>query len=308
MHARKQNPLRSFSYRAKDEICTREIAEGTAELTGMLLAAASFDDAPGACRVRLTTENLPVAKRLVQELSAMGVHGPSVSVRHNANRHTYTVTVSDAGPILEALHIAQASERQSVPPECLRTEEQRTALLRGAFLACGSISNPRKNYHLELAIGDRAVADTLRGILSEFSIRSNVVPRKEHFVLYLNEGDSITALLALIGAHTSILNLENVRILKETRNNVNRAVNCETANINKTVNAAQKQVDSIRIIERKIGLGQLSRSLREAAELRLEHPEASLQELCELCGTTKSGMNHRLRKINAIARSLAEEV
>ena len=123
-------------------------------------------------------------------------------------------------------------------------------------------------------------------------------------MVYLNEGDGIAALLTLIGAYSSILNLENVRVLKEMRNNVNRAVNCETANINKTVNAAMTQVMNIHKIERTIGLGSLSVPLREAAELRLANPEATLTELCELGGTTKSGMNHRLRKINAIAQEL----
>ena len=103
------------------------------------------------------------------------------------------------------------------------------------------------------------------------------------------------------------MNLENVRILKETRNNVNRAVNCETANINKAVDAALVQIRSIELIDREMGLGKLSASLQEAARLRLQYPEATLQELCELSGTTKSGMNHRLRKINAIARDITGE-
>lgn len=303
---RRTSAPRSFSYHAKDEICKRDIDDGRSELIGMLLASASVREGPSGRMLRLTTESLPAAKRLVRIVNIENLEHGAVRVAHNANRHTYTVTVSGAGALLQALDLAPGDD--TVPEQATRTEAQRVALVRGAFLACGSISNPRKNYHLEFSLGSKALADTIRDILSEFSIRSNIVPRKEHFVLYLNEGDSITALLALIGAHTSILNLENIRILKETRNNVNRAVNCETANINKTVNAAQTQVNSIRCIERRMGLDHLSDALREAAELRLEHPEASLQELCELCGTTKSGMNHRLRKINAIARSLSEEV
>lgn len=143
-------------------------------------------------------------------------------------------------------------------------------------------------------------------ILQEFEIKAKKNSRKQNYVVYLKEGDSIIKLLALIGAHTSILNFENIRILKEMRNNVNRAVNCETANINKTVIAAIQQLESIQIIEEHLGLDQLSDSLRQAAELRAEHPEATLQELCEMCGTTKSGMNHRLRKINKIAQSLVQ--
>ena len=144
----------------------------------------------------------------------------------------------------------------------------------------------------------------LYSILLKNEIRAKIIHRKQSFVVYLNEGDSISNLLALIGAYSAVLNFENVRVLKEMRNNVNRAVNCETANINKTVNAAMAQLESIRRIEKEIGLENLSDTLREAAELRLEYPEATLSELCELGGTTKSGMNHRLRKLNAIALDL----
>lgn len=298
---------KSFSRLVKDDICTKPTERAQAELAGMTLAAGDIDASDSEATVRYTTEHLPSAKRLmdiVRNETGLQPHVHMARVRSHSAR---TVVVEHAAPMLEMLEITGGKDMAS-PPRWLEKEADRTAMVRGAFLACGTVSNPRKNYHLEFVLASESFAHMLRDILHEFSIRSNIVTRREHFVLYLNEGDGIAALLALIGAHASILNFENVRILKETRNNVNRAVNCETANINRTVNAAQAQVDSIRLIEREIGLDQLTDALREAAELRLEHPEASLQELCELCGTTKSGMNHRLRKVNAIARALSGEV
>lgn len=282
--------------------------EPARELAAMTLTAAAIHGSGANLQLAYSTENLPVAKRIVRIVRDCFGAQARVETSRAITRNARTVIVDDAGPLLEKLGLnadaLRGTESFQVPDE----DGARIAILRGAFLAGGSVSNPRKNYHLEIVTDSEPFAVLLRNILDGFAIRSNVVPRRERFVLYLNKGDGIAALLALIGAHASILNLENVRILKETRNNVNRAVNCETANINKTVNAAQTQMDSIRRIERDMGLGRLSAPLREAAELRLEHPEASLQELCELCGTTKSGMNHRLRKINAIARALSEEV
>ena len=306
MGVKRASGPKSFSYLAKDEICTREISHGRAELAAMTLASGTMSATNGDCTICYTTESLPAAKRLVEIIRSEFGLSPAVRLASTRGRSARTVVVAHAADMLDALGVLP--DTGTLPAHLISTEQNRISVLRGAFLAGGSVSDPRKNYHLEFVTGTLRFAEVLRDILGGFSIRSNIVPRREHFVLYLNEGDGIAALLALIGAHTSILNMENVRILKETRNNVNRAVNCETANINKTVNAAQTQVNSIRLIDREIGLGQLSAPLREAAELRLDHPEASLQELCELCGTTKSGMNHRLRKINAIARALSGEV
>jgi len=194
------------------------------------------------------------------------------------------------------------------PPEYMTKKDCcKAAMLRGAFLGGGSVSNPKRNYHLEFVHNSESIARLTKSLLAKFDIKAKFIRRKQNYVVYLNEGDGIAAVLAVTGAHTSILNLENVRVMKEMRNNVNRAVNCETANINKTVNAAMAQVNSIQIIEEHIGIEKLSDPLKEAARLRLTYRVATLQELCELCGITRSAMNHRLRKLNAIAEKLHGE-
>lgn len=179
----------------------------------------------------------------------------------------------------------------------------RRAYIRGAFLAAGSISDPRKAYHLEIVCKTPAQAEQLRDILNSFDTDAKIVRRKRHYVVYLKEGAQIVDALNVMEAHVSLMNLENVRILKEMRNSVNRKVNCETANIGKTVNAAVRQVDDIQLIQEHMGLSALPESLQEIAAVRLEHPEMPLKDLGQLLDPPvgKSGVNHRLRRISEIA-------
>lgn len=182
----------------------------------------------------------------------------------------------------------------------------RRAFLRGAFLCAGSISDPEKFYHFEIVCSTLAKARQLQELIRSFEVDAKVVSRKRHEVVYVKEGAQIVEILGLMGANISLLNLENVRILKEMRNSVNRQVNCETANINKTVNAAVKQVEDITYIRDTIGLQKLPDNLEEIAELRLAYPQASLKELGMLLSPQvgKSGVNHRLRRIGGIAEEL----
>jgi len=183
------------------------------------------------------------------------------------------------------------------------------AFIRGAFLAVGSISDPEKGYHVEFVCEGEDEARLLRNLLESFDIEARILERKEHFVVYMKEGAALVDLLNVMEAHVALMELENLRILKEMRNSVNRRVNCETANINKTVNAATKQVDDIRYIEEHKGLASLPDMLYEMARVRLEYPEATLKELGELLvpPVGKSGVNHRLRKISEYADRLREK-
>ena len=182
------------------------------------------------------------------------------------------------------------------------------AFIRGAFLASGSMSDPEKAYHFEIVCQDPARAGQLRELITSFGLDAKIVARKKCYVVYLKEGSQIVDMLNVMEAHVALMNLENVRILKEMRNSVNRQVNCETANINKTVNAAVKQVEDIQYIERTVGLSALSEGLQEMAQLRLAYPEAALKELGSLLtpAVGKSGVNHRLRKISSFAEELRE--
>lgn len=178
--------------------------------------------------------------------------------------------------------------------------------LRGAFLCVGSMSDPNKSYHLEFVCNRQEQAFQLCGIIQEFQIDAKIIKRKRYYVVYLKEGTGIVDLLNVMGAHLSLMNLENLRIVKEMRNSINRRVNCEAANITKTVNAASKQIEDILLIKERYGFENLPDSLRQMAEVRLENPEAALKELGEYLDPPvgKSGVNHRLRKLSEIAEHM----
>ena len=182
----------------------------------------------------------------------------------------------------------------------------RRAFIRGAFLAAGSVSAPEKSYHFEIVCASQKKAEQLQELLLQYEIDAKTVLRKQHYVVYVKEGAQIVKLLGLMGAHVSLMQLENIRIVKEMRNSVNRKVNCETANLNKTVSASVRQVEDIRYIEQHKGLHELTEGLEEIARLRLEHPDASLKELGDMLSPQvgKSGVNHRLRKLSLIAEQL----
>lgn len=180
------------------------------------------------------------------------------------------------------------------------------AFIRGAFLASGSMSDPHKSYHFEIVCSTVEQAQQLQSLIQDFGMDAKIVERKKHYVVYLKEGAQIVDMLNVMEAHESLMNLENVRIIKEMRNSVNRQVNCETANINKTVNAAVKQIEDIEYIRDRTGFDALPDNLREMALVRLEHPDAPLKELGEYLNPPvgKSGVNHRLRKISMIAENM----
>lgn len=184
----------------------------------------------------------------------------------------------------------------------------RRAFIRGAFLCGGSISDPNKSYHFEIVCRSKEQARQLQDAINSFPMDAKIVERKKYQVVYLKEGAQIVDILNIMEAHVALMNLENVRILKEMRNSVNRKVNCETANISKTVNAAVKQLLDIEYIQEKAGFDSLPDSLKEMAELRLLYPDAPLKELGTYLNPPvgKSGVNHRLRKISAIADALRD--
>lgn len=183
------------------------------------------------------------------------------------------------------------------------------AYLRGSFLVAGSITDPEKAYHLEIAVLSETYAVQLRKLIASFDVDAKIVERKKYHVLYIKEGSQIVDFLNIIEAHVALMELENVRIVKEVRNSVNRQVNCETANISKTVTAAAKQIEDIRYLQCNMGFSQLSDGLLEIAGLRIDYPDSSLQELGEMLSKpiSKSGVNHRLRKISRIAEELREK-
>ena len=183
------------------------------------------------------------------------------------------------------------------------------AFIRGAFMASGSMSDPNKAYHFEIVCRSMAQAQRLQELMAEFETEPKIIERKNHYVVYIKDGSQIVDMLNVMEAYVSLMNLENVRIIKEMRNSVNRQVNCETANINKTVSAAVKQIADIELIRDTLGFDELPEPLREMAQVRLEHREAPLKDLGAYMNPPvgKSGINHRLRKLAAIAEDLRSE-
>ncbi len=198
------------------------------------------------------------------------------------------------------------SLQEPANPRLLQKSCCRRAFLRGAFLCTGSISDPEKGYHLEFVCSRESKARQLRQVIQQFDIEAKIVLRKKYHVVYIKEGAGIVDLLNVMGAHVALMKLENLRILKEMRNSINRRVNCETANITKTVNAASRQIEDILFLREHYGLQKLPPALRDMAEVRLEYPDAPLKELGEHLEPPvgKSGVNHRLCKLSELAEKL----
>lgn len=220
------------------------------------------------------------------------------------------VTGEDAFRILEALKICDTAGhlmmRHLTDPVLIKNSCCKRAYLRGCYMAVGSMSDPYKSYHLELVCGLQAQAEQLLKILHDFSLDAKMIVHKKYYVVYMKEGENIADFLNITEAHKALMEFENTRIYKGMRNMVNRKVNCEAANITKTVNAATRQVEDIRLIREKMGLEGLPEPLRQMAYVRLENPQASLGELGKLLDPPvgKSGVNHRLRKLGELAKEL----
>lgn len=260
--------------------------------------------------IRIHTENYSVARKYFTLLKKTFNIVTDVRVsRHAAKQYrTYTVVVrkhEDARRILKATGLLNEEKSVTVAlKNCCKR-----AWLRGAFLTVGSMSNPEKAYHLEFACTELEQALQTKHLTDSFGLGAKIVTRKKNYVVYIKEGSQIVDLLNIMEAPVSLMDFENIRILKEISNSVNRKVNCETANIHKTVSAAVRQVNDITYIRDHLGLHKLPDGLQEIAEIRLRYPEATLKELGELLEEPvgKSGVNHRLRKLSNIADDLREK-
>ena len=182
-------------------------------------------------------------------------------------------------------------------------ENQKRALIRGAFLGAGSINNPDKTYHLEINLSNKENLDFLFKVINECGIKCKKLEQENKYSIYLKDGEDISTLIALLGANSSVLKFEDIRVQKEMRGKVNRIVNCQTANLNKTLNASVEQIDAIRKLQMNNKFNKLDENLKEIAMLRLEYPDISLVELGKKLKKPigKSGVNYRLKKIIEMA-------
>ncbi|NLM12393.1 MAG: DNA-binding protein WhiA [Epulopiscium sp.] len=270
--------------------------------------------------IKFQTENAAVARKYFTLLKKTFNINTEVLIRKNAQlkkNQTYFLWVTDteqSNKLLKATGLIMEQEgrlirRRGIYPLIIQSTCCKRAYIRGAFLGAGSLSDPEKAYHLEFVNQDYIHSQELKNLINLFQMDSKIVERKKHYIVYLKEGSQIVDLLNIMGAHLALMDLENVRIIKEMRNNVNRIVNCETANLNKTVSAAVQHLEDIEYIEQHMGLDSLPKSLEEVARLRVQYTEASLKELGAMLNPPvgKSGVNHRLRKISMIADRLREE-
>ena len=311
----------SFSGEVKEEL-SRQCSDARhcqiAEIAAILSVCGHVSISPeDEFQVNIQTENISVARKYFTLLKKTFNIEAEIRIRKNiylkksdvyrvqVNSHEDTVRILQAAKYMSpSLEIAEDLSKMNhlvIQRDCCKR-----AFLRGIFLAAGSISDPEKSYHLEIVCSTMERALQVQAILKDFQLDGRIINRKKNQVVYLKEGSQIVELLGLMEASISLMNVENIRIRKEISNNVNRKVNCETANITKTVSAAVKQIEDIRYIETHMGFSQLSEGLEEMAVLRLKHQDATLKELGEMLTPPvgKSGVNHRLRKLSRIAEEL----
>jgi cell division protein WhiA len=312
----------SFSSDVKDEL-SRQVSLGRhcqiAEIAAIIsLCGKVIISTEDKYCIKVHTENVAVARKYFTLIKKTFNINTEISIRRNVylkKSRTYSILIKgheDSNRVLNACKLIENGEIKEnlsiVSNLVIQNSCCKRAFIRGAFLASGSISDPEKFYHFEIVCTDYDKAVQLQNIINTFDIEAKIIQRKKYFVVYIKEGAQIVEILNVMEAHVALMNLENVRILKEMRNSVNRQVNCETANINKTVSAAVKQIDDIKYIKEHMGLEGLSEGLGDVARIRLENPEATLKEIGEYLSPPvgKSGVNHRLRKLSNLAQELRE--
>ncbi len=311
----------SFSSKTKNELSRIKSEDKCcmlAQLSAILRVSGSINlQGLNKLRVDISTENASSA-RLIFTLfkKSLGIQTEIIVKKNHSLKktHTYVVTLGEARPVLEELGIISFEKGyfeivDKIPEKFIEKQCCIRAYARGIFVGGGSVSDPEKGYHLEFVTHSQGFAEEFSELLnSTYNLNSKVIVRKNSYIVYLKEGDQIVDLLNVIGAHNALMDFENVRIVKQVRNQVNRLVNCETANLNKTVDAAHRQVQNILYIKDTVGLDYLPDNLIEIARLRLENREASLVEIGQLLSKSvgKSGVNHRFKKIEKIADEIRE--
>lgn len=316
----------SFSSKTKNEVARLNMSDECcqiAELAGFVRMSGSISlSGFKSVNLKLSTENAAVARRVFKILKKLFDSHTEVLVRKNKQlkkNNNYVIIVDDekiAKDILVSTGIINSdfsnlfNINYSISRSIIEKDCCKRAYMRGVFLGGGSLSDPEKTYHLEFVTRNERHALDLQKIMNEYHLNAKIVIRKENYVVYIKESEKIVDLLNIIGAHNALLQLENIRVFKDVRNNVNRVINCETANMNKTIEAALRQVNNIEFIRDTIGINKLPENLVEIAKLRLENKDATLVELGKMLTTPigKSGVNHRLRRIEKIADQLREEV
>ncbi|MGT2910655.1 DNA-binding protein WhiA [Streptococcus cameli] len=302
----------SFTIQVKEEILTRGLKEKS-ELAAMIKLSGSLGLTTSGLTLSISTENAKIARHLYEMLDHF--YQVKAEIRHHLKTNlrknrVYTVFLDDGvNAILDDLHLADNffGIETGIATAILENDRWSQAYLRGAFLASGSVKDPEKGkYQLEISSVYSDHAQDLASLLQVFLLDAKVIERSKGVVTYLQRAEDIMDFLLVVGAEEAKIEFENVKLLREARNDLNRANNAETANIARTVTASMKTIHNIETIMETIGLDQLPLDLQEVAQLRIQHPDYSIQQLADSLSNpiTKSGVNHRLRKINKIAEDL----
>lgn len=295
----------SFSSEIKKALCQTHdlgLSEMTAMLYGMFYSAREDES-----RRVIQTEN-PDLAAAARELSEVVFDGARCETKRlvKSGGSLYTFFVRDEERISDLFGDFSKINSRVVSG----SDSDSGAFLRGVFASCGSVTDPRKEYHLELVLPQRERAEQLCSFICEhgISVKTSIRSRRGSHVVYIKESEIIEDFLTYIGAGLHSMEIMQVKVEKSVRNRVNRSVNCETANLFKTVDAADRCCEDIELIFSTIGAGSLRPELRRTAQLRLENRDASLSELCELSDEqlSRSGLNHRLKKLSGIAEQIRQ--
>lgn len=305
----------SFAAETKKELTLIESSAccQIAELSALIRMNGAVQISSQKVILDISTENAAIARRIYSLIKKTFMVHIELLVRKKMRlkkNNVYIVRIpNQVQEVLSQLYIISKGFQfaAKIDKALIKNNCCKRAYLRGAFLAGGSVNNPEgSSYHLEISSMYEEHCQSLVQLANRFKLNARCIERKKGFVFYIKEGEKIIEFLSLIGAHQALLRFEDVRIMKDMRNSVNRIVNCETANLNKTIGAAVRQLDNIRLIQRELGLESLPEKLRVVAEIRLQHPDINLQEVGDLLhgAVSKSGVNHRLRKIDELADKL----
>lgn len=305
----------SFAAQTKKELTMVQAKEccSKAELAALIRMNGAVQISEKRIYLDISTENAAIARRiytLIKSLYQLHVEILVQKKMRLKKNNIYIVRVpNQVQELLEGLSIVSTGFQfvSGISSKMIQKKCCKRSYLRGVFLAAGSVNNPEgSSYHLEIASMYEEFCIALCELANEYDLNARCIERKKGYVFYLKEGEKIIKFLSIIGAHQALLKFEDVRIMRDMRNSVNRIVNCETANLNKTIGASMRQIDNIKLLELEVGLENLPDKLREVAEIRLQHPDLNLKEVGDMLHdkVSKSGVNHRLRKIDKLAEQL----
>lgn len=309
----------SFSSNIKTEISKENVskAEALAELSAIFRNNVTISED----LIEVHTENSAIARRIYSLLKKNLNINIEIEIKEKTNElknHTYSVIIKEAiNETLKDLDVLDSNNKLKESPEeyLLDSEEEKAAYLRGIFLSSGSVNDPKTSrYHLELLINSKPHAEFIKKLLNGFNLNSKSIKRNNKYMVYIKEAEKISDFLKIIKASSGVLYFEDIRIYRDLKNMTNRLNNCDQANIEKTINTAKEQINDIKIIKEKLGIETIDEKLKETAEYRIKYPESSLEELSKIISletdkqVTKSGLNHRLRKLKEIANRLRNNV